>query len=495
MNKHANNIPCGETIPANNPHAVSVSLPTIQEVIDYEEGDHLVRSKMKSGYPRFFCNHWVRELVNGIKLQHAISDDQQILPITSLQAKALMERVFEQEFEYIDDREGNVFLIIHNSDPNLKQYLDFIRNVGLIISSRKAEATLVALKRKEAVFVEEQLELETAKQTIVDTLSEAYGTTKETIVLANNGMNALYTATEALVNQQKQFGKYKVVQLGWLYVDSMEIVQRYQGSYIHKDSRNLDELEQWLATNHSEVAVLVTESVSNPLLQCVDLPRLYELCRQYEVKLLVDNTLATPFCVTVLPYSDLVVESLTKFACGNADLLMGAIIGKEANKEVVEGCKQNAIPPFEGEIKRLGFQIKGYRQRVQKSAENTIQLYDFLKTHPKIVELKTVMHPDNWESFSKIKKGEAIPGLIAMVFDKELSHYYDQLPLAKGPSLGTTFTLAMPYVFLAHYEETKSQQGLDKLSELGINPNLLRVSVGTEPIEDIMAAFQAILED
>ena len=50
------NIPFGESLPLQNPHAISVSMPFLQNVIDYEEADEVVLAAMKSGYPRFFQN-------------------------------------------------------------------------------------------------------------------------------------------------------------------------------------------------------------------------------------------------------------------------------------------------------------------------------------------------------------------------------------------------------------------------------------------------------
>ena len=65
-------IPCGENIPLYNPHSVSVSLPKIQDVIDYEEGKSEVINKMKSGYPRFFQNQYVRQLTSFVKEKYRI---------------------------------------------------------------------------------------------------------------------------------------------------------------------------------------------------------------------------------------------------------------------------------------------------------------------------------------------------------------------------------------------------------------------------------------
>ncbi len=485
-------IPCGETIPFQNPHAVSVSLPEIQNVIDYEEGKSEVIDKMRSGYPRFFQNQFVKQLTQIIKEKHEISDEKKLIPITSIQARNCIEKVFNVLFEYIEDEFENVFLILDFNDENNKKYTDFIRNAGLIISSRKAEATLYKLNLIDTVFVEEDVNEEQAIFNIKNTLSKAYGTVSEKIILSNCGMNALFAATEALVAIQKEFGKTKIVQLGWLYVDTMEIIERKENSHVQITIFDLVQLENWLEENHENVAVLITEVVSNPLLQCVDLPKLHELCLRFSVKLIVDNTLATPFCVDVLPFCDVAVESLTKFACGNADLLFGAIIVND--KALISLINENVISPFEGETKRLGFQILEYENRVKKISENTILLHDYLKTQAKVVEIKSVFHEDSLKNFSKIQKENLVPGLLSVVFDKDLDYYYDELQLAKGPSLGTEFTLAMPYVYLAHYDYLKSENGLNKLNELGINPNLLRISVGVEPIEDIIKAFQLALE-
>ncbi len=484
-------IPCGETIPFDNPHAVSVSLPKIQNVVDYEEGKAKVIKKMKSGYPRFFTNPFVEKLTEYAKVKYKISEDEKLIPITSIHAKIIIEKTFNVSFNCVEDKYRNAFLILDAKDKKEKKYFDFIRNAGLIISSRKAEDTLLKYNLIDSVFEEETVSEKKAISNIKKTLSTAYGVSSEKIVLSNCGMNALYTATEAILSKQ-QFWKNTVVQLGWLYVDTMEIIERKDNSHVQINIYDLDQLENWLEKNNSKVGVLITEAVSNPLLQCVDLPRLYDICERFSVKLIVDNTLATPYCADVLPYCDVVVESLTKFACGNADLLYGAIIAKD--KKLVSAISENVIPPFEGETKRLGFQILDYENRVRTISENTILLHDYLKTQSKVLEIKSVLHEDSVENFSKIQKEDLIPGLLSVVFDKDLAYYYDELQLAKGPSLGAEFTLAMPYVYLAHYDYLKSESGLDKLSKLGINPNLLRISVGVEPIEDIINAFQMILE-
>ena len=492
MDNYFCKIRCGETLPFYNPHAISVSLPNIQNVIDYEEGKTRVVGKMKSGYPRFFSNLFVKQLTQFVIEKYKITEKEIVIPVTSIQAVNSIEKVFDVALEYIEDKYKNVFLILDSKDKNRKKYTDFIRNAGFIISSRKAEATLYQYNLINTVFEEEIVNEEQAIFNIKITLSNAYGTTSECVILSNCGMNALYTATEVLVSVQKDFGKTKIIQLGWLYVDTMEIIARKENSHVHVNIFDLIQLEIWLEKNHKNVAVLITEVVSNPLLQVVNLPELYKLCQQFSVKLIVDNTLATPFCTAVLPYCDIVIESLSKFACGNADLLFGAIIVKD--KVLISQINENVILPFEGEIKRLGFEILDYEKRVQKISDNTILLHDYLKSKSNVVEIKSIFHEDSLENFSKIQKGMIVPGLLSVVFDKDLAFYYDRLQVAKGPSLGTEFTLVMPYVYLAHYKYLKSESGLNKLQELGINPNLLRISVGTESIEAIINAFELVFK-
>ncbi len=492
MKAYFDPIPCGNSIPHANPHAVSVSFPYLENVIAYEEGDPKLFAQMQSGYPRFFSNKLVQKLLDYTRLKYKIDAALKLIPIVSIQAKLLLENVFEEVFDFIEDAYGNVFLIVKDDEVFLKKYTDFIRNAGLLISSRKAEATLSSYGFITKLFEEEQVSEAEGVFNIKNTLSKAYGATDEQVVLTNCGMNALYAASEALLLSQKELGKTVIVQLGWLYVDTMELIERKKNSKVQLDIFDLNQLEKWLEKNHEKVAVVLTEVVSNPLLSCVDLPALYELCSRFSVKLLVDNTFGTPYCVSVFPYCDVVVESLTKFACGQADLLFGAILTK--NEALLLELKDFVIPPFVGEVKRLGFQILNYENRIRKISENTELLYTYLKKHPKVLEIKSIWEETSFDNYSKIKKGNLVPGVLSVVFDGELDTIYDKLNVAKGPSLGTEFILVMPYVYLAHYEYLKSESGLKMLQGLGLNPNLLRISVGVEPIQEIIADFQQALE-
>jgi cystathionine gamma-synthase len=80
-------------------------------------------------------------------------------------------------------------------------------------------------------------------------------------------------------------------------------------------------------------------------------------------------------------------------------------------------------------------------------------------------------------------------GMMSIILDSHMCQrtFYDALDVAKGPSLGTNFTLVCPYTLLAHYHE------LDFAMSYNVAPNLLRISVGLEPIDELQSKFEAAL--
>ncbi|MFC4815874.1 PLP-dependent transferase [Flavobacterium sp. GCM10023249] len=495
MSEYLCHIPCGESVPFDNPHAVSVSLPALDDVIGYEEGELRVVSKMKSGYPRFFRNQQVQLLLDYVVQRFEVSCDLVVLPITSMKAYSILSYLIEDSLDYIE-LEGNVFVLLHQGDSRIQSIKDYIRNAGLIISSRQAESTLVTLGVLQQSFFEETLNFDTAYTTIHSVLSDAYACKTENVVLTNSGANAFFAVCEALSVAGRTLGKDTIVQLGWLYVDTMEVIEKRSGStYLQVNVHDLNQLEGWLKENHGSVSVVITEVVSNPKIQCVDIVGLYALCQKYQVKLVLDPTLITPFNASILKYCDVAVESLSKFACGHADVLMGAIVVSEQSGIGIDFFEKFLIQPFQGEIERLGFEITGYKKRVKQSSENTKQLIALLQQKKAIKKVWSVLEENSLEYYTRIATSETIPGLVTVELEENIADYYDKLQVAKGPSLGTEFTLVMPYVYLAHYDLTQSEEGVALLREKGMSPDILRISVGNESIASIVKVFNEVFPD
>ena len=85
-------------------------------------------------------------------------------------------------------------------------------------------------------------------------------------------------------------------------------------------------------------------------------------------------------------------------------------------------------------------------------------------------------------------------GIVSIYIEKDFEKIYDNLNFAKGPSLGTEFTLLMPYTYLAHYDLITSKSGKEFLEKIELPKNLIRISVGIENIDDIKNEFLKILD-
>jgi len=497
MKEIPEHIPCGFSIPTANPHAVSASLPTIADVVGYESKFNSVMRQMQSGYPRFFMNMFVREVRLDVFKRENLSADFDLIPVSSVHAVSLINKKLGNDFQIVSTA-GFDFIKIEKTSEYLPGIKAFIQNNGLIPSSRKAEDYLLKNRIRTDEFYEEKESGGSPETIVKNYLAEAYEVkSPDDVILCNTGMNAVYTAYEAIKSVQAKKGRSLFVQLGWLYLDTIEIIKKYSDDkYFQITSNNLDELESWLIVHHQEVAGLLTEVPNNPLIQCLDLPRLHRITKKYEIPLVIDATIATPFNMEVLEYCDIITDSLTKYACGNGDVMMGAII-LNSKSEVAAACNEFisalAERPYSKDIQRLAFKIKSYRLRVEKISVNTFALLDYLKHSKRITAIYSALNPEFIDNFLKVRKNEtALPGLISILFDKKLHYYYDQMRFPKGPSFGTEFTLAMPYVYLAHFDLLKTPEGRKYLESIGLKPELLRISVGTEPIDEIIRVFEEL---
>lgn len=287
--------------------------------------------------------------------------------------------------------------------------------------------------------------------------------------------------------------------MGWLYVDNIRILEKYtKDSCVIHNATDLENLEQFLRQNSKRVAGIITECPTNPLLLVPDYEKLKSILDQYRIPLIVDISVAGSAVINVLPYADVVVESLTKFACGNGDLMMGSVIlNKDSHwfSEILPICKELIETPYLRDCERLAYEIQGYEERVLKISANVKTLAEYFSQQPGIRNVFWTGSVDSFKNFEKIAR---FPGIQSGVLSIELSipieKFYDRLALLKGPSFGTEFTLNMLYVYLAHYELVIREEGRKFLKENGLDPNLIRISVGIENPELLIQEYKKALE-
>ncbi len=488
-------IPCGETLPINNIHAVSVSMPNLQDVIDYEEQTPEILEKIKSAYPRFVLHPYLKLLANYIKQKYEVSNTYEVVLLSSQEAvKIVSNKYFIHNKIQIEEPFG-VILVLKGT-TQLQKVLTFIQHVGCNLSSRFAQDYLFEVGILKEKYQEELEKEELALEIVKKTLAQAYKQPISNVGLAPSGMNAIYSVVRGLKKIQEKNNRTILVQLGWLYLDTMNIVEHhYNRTKKFLDISNLDKLEKYLEEHGVNVSAIITEIPTNPLLQSVDLVKIRSLCDKYNIPLIIDATLATPYNLNLKPYADIFVESLTKFACGNADVLMGAVILNENFK--ISHMQGEFFKHLEmvyiKDIQRLAFEIKDYKTRVKKISLNTKKLVKYFKTCSYIDKIYYCLSSENEKNYkvAMIDK-QSYSGLISVTFNKDFRTIYDNLNFAKGPSLGTEFTLLMPYVYLAHYDYIQTAKGREFLKQIALPINLLRISVGIEEIEEIIKEFQRV---
>jgi cystathionine gamma-synthase len=490
---------CGQTIPPNNIHAVSVSIPRMGDVIGYEEKHPDTMKKIKSGYPRFVPHPYILQIQQLFHEKFDVAKNKEVILISSPQAAEELFDFLGKQVEMIADQ--NIFAVCIDKDtPDDKNTRSFLQHTGYMPSSRVAEQYLF---EKGALLdrFDECLYLDADPQEfIINTLRDAYGLKMSAgISLGICGMNAVFAALRSLERIQQKEERNIFVQFGWLYLDTMEILRKFRSHTMHVEAKmSIAKLENFLKAKGNQTAAIFTEVTTNPLIQTPDLPALYKLARQYDIPVVVDATFGTPYNVDVTPYADIIIESLTKFACGNADVMMGALIVNQRSpwySDITNQVSAFLETPFEGDMRRLAFQIGGYKTRMEKINQNTLALIEYFKTCEHIKEIYWPYQEPFREHYQALQKhSKAAGGVISLVFDQPLEKVYDRINLPKGPSLGTEFTLLMPYVYLAHYDLVSTQQGRKHLEAVGIHPDLLRVSVGLENVETIIGIFDEALK-
>lgn len=479
------------------------------DVFGYEEKEDRVVRALDSGYPRFVVHHFIRKLIEH-HLKHKRLEAQAAVLIPGKRAvEDLKDYVARREaprsfvplsVSEVKEADDPLFLVSFNADSSeLKGRVQkFMQHTGCGISSRQAEDLLFACGLKESVYEEEAVSGECVREDVEHTLSQLIGCRPEDVFVCASGMNAFYTGFRAVRQVQSARGRTRWLQLGWLYLDSgcvlKEFLEEGDSSEYCYDATDLEDIIQKIQACGDSLACVVIECPTNPLLQVPDLPQIAKATRKAGGLLLVDPTVTSIYNVEVLPYADVLVTSLTKYAAYRGDVMIGALAlnPDSADREVlathISGLYQ---PPYSRDLARLGFQMKTAPKVVAIMEANARKLADYLQAHDAV---KKVHYAGYSEKFSKVAGTPDSGGAVLTIeLKNEIGPFYDSLAVMKGPGFGTEFTLACPFMFLAHYDLVTSDEGRRFLRSIGIDPSLVRISVGVEPIEAIIQAFDRAL--
>jgi len=261
------------------------------------------------------------------------------------------------------------------------------------------------------------------------------------------------------------------------------------------DTSNLDEVKNAMKEN---TRVVYLETPANPNLKIVDLEALSKLAHTNPNTLvIVDNTFATPYMQKPLKLgADIVVHSVTKYINGHGDVIAGLVV---TNKELADQIRFVGLKDMTGAV--LGPQdayyiirgMKTFEIRMERHCKNAKKVVEFLNKHPKIEKvyypgLET--HP-GYEIAKKQMKdfGAMISFELKGGFEAGKTLLNSLKLCSLAVSLGDTETLIQHPASMTHSPYTKEER-----EAAGITDGLVRLSVGLENVEDIIADLEQGLE-
>jgi len=146
------------------------------------------------------------------------------------------------------------------------------------------------------------------------------------------------------------------------------------------------------------------------------------------------------------------------------------------------------------DMARLATQILNTEVVLAKIADNTLRVAQFLEKDSRVDSVFWALEPKSKDNYLAIARSPTSVGsMITFSVKGSLDTFYDRLSFPKGPSFGMKTTLICPFMYLAHYDMVNSAEGRRELLSHGINADILRLSVGSEPIEDIIEALNLAL--
>ena len=489
----------GVTVP-DSPHATVVCLPTLADVESYERKEERVWKLLHAGYPRFVRNALVSAAAEELARRCAFTPDSEYLPPSwPAPPWALFPLAREDVARRLAAQAGartlavgvggaGILLIVESGDA-ANRLAKLVQHTGALISSRQAEAWLA----------DEPDAPDTGSAEVRAALMPFFeGVALADLLLCSSGMNAVDAALHAVDVVQSAAGRRVWIQLGWLYVDSIRLLEKNPGverRFVH-DVTDLAEVGRLLA--RGDVAGVLTEAPNNPQLQTADLPALRALCDLHGAMLVVDPSSAGVAATDVLPYADLVPCSLTKYAASSGDVMAGVLAVNPVRPraaELLAAARQRHVPLHALDAAALAPQAAQVAQVTAKLSANATELARRLAAHPSVVRVRTALTGPTADHYRAIMRPGAGAGSLVTVELREgaMRRAYDRLAVVKGPSFGLAFTIASPFLWLAHFEEVTNEQGRAHIRAAGLDPDLLRISVGLEPIEEIWSAFEAAL--
>ena len=261
---------------------------------------------------------------------------------------------------------------------------------------------------------------------------------------------------------------------------------------------NFDDVSKIADVITDKTKLIWVETPTNPLMKLVDIKAVVEIAKGKDILVAVDNTFATPYLQRPIDLgADIVMHSATKYLGGHSDVIAGALIIKdeELGKQLhfTQFATGATLGPQECFLVLRG--IKTLHLRVERHCFNGQKVAEFLEQHPlidKVLYPGLASHPQHDLAKKQMPKG--FGGMVSFTFKSaakaDAISFLEKLKVfTLAESLGGVESLANHPALMTH-----ASIPAEKRAEIGVTDDMVRLSVGVEDIEDLIADIEQALK-
>jgi len=260
------------------------------------------------------------------------------------------------------------------------------------------------------------------------------------------------------------------------------------------DYADLDKPQDWEGLIKPNTKMIFVETPSNPGIDIIDLEFLAGLAKKHNVLLVVDNCFATPYLQQPIKLgADISIHSATKYIDGQGRVLGGIILGsKDLITEVMNFARHSgpSLSPFNAWI--LSKSLETLAIRMDRHCENALKVAEFLEGHEQVKLVKYPFlksHPQYEIAKKQMKQGGGIVTVVVKNGVEGARKFMDGLKMFSiSANLADTRSIATHPATSTHSKLTEEQR-----LEVGIEQGTVRLSIGLEHIDDIIADIQGAL--
>ncbi|MFA5835063.1 MAG: aminotransferase class I/II-fold pyridoxal phosphate-dependent enzyme [Bacteroidota bacterium] len=306
-----------------------------------------------------------------------------------------------------------------------------------------------------------------------------------------SGMSAVFTSLAALLKSGDHLLVSRSV-FGSTHQILTMILPKWGITHSYAD---VDKPETWEGLIQKNTKMIFIETPSNPALDIIDLAWIGTLAKKHNILLNVDNCFCTPYLQQPIAFgADIVIHSGTKFLDGQGRTIGGIIVGK---KELIKDVRFFArhsgpsLSPFNAWI--LSKSLETLSVRMDRHCENAMALAQRLEQHPEIEKVKYPFLPSHPQFQLAKKQMKLGGGLVTFVvkggIDRGRKFLNSLQMISHTANLGDSRSIATHPASTTHSKLSDAER-----AAVGILPGLIRVSVGLEHIDDVIADIEQALE-